>query len=83
MDKKIVWNRLIEQKGASKIPKSEKKPGWCNLLGLKELHKSPQLFVCGFDRNVAQLFSDSSLHQYLHHPIKARIDLLQQCSLAR
>ena len=73
MDKKIIWNRLIEQKGASKIPKSEEKKAW---LGLRELCKLPRLFICGFDGNVAQLFSDSSLHQWLHGPIKACIDLL-------
>ena len=35
------------------------------------MHKSPQLFISGFDRNVAQLFIDPSLHQCLHRPIKS------------
>ena len=32
---------------------------------------------------VAQFFSDSSLHQWLHGPIKARIDLLYSARVAR
>ena len=39
-------------------------------LWLREVRKSPQLFVCSFDRNVAKLFSDPSLRQCLHHPVK-------------
>ena len=58
--------KKVHQKG----PKSEKsydlggdrtKVGY-NHFGLREVRKSPQLFVYGFDRNVAQLFSDPSLH---------------------
>ena len=76
---RLAWNRQskkVHQKG----PKSEKKSydlggDWTqvgyNSWGLREVHKSPQLFICGFDRNVAQLFSDPSLHQCLHHPIKS------------
>ena len=70
----------IEQKGASKRSQKWKKSydlggDWTlagyNNLGLREVHKSPQLFISGFDRNVAQLFSDPSLHQCLHRPIKS------------
>ena len=79
----------IEQKVQQKSHKSEKSYGLgrdhtqvgYNNLELREVRKLPQLFICGFDKNVTQLFSDPSVPSLPYkEQTKACFDLLQHFS---